>query len=221
MVRGMVLCTARSVFRHPKPRSFVTLPSLEPVSLDEARILPYKSTSLYSLIADVDSYSEFLPYCQDSKVTRWSLPDTNGRRWPAEAKLRVGWGSFEETFTSKLFCVPDTVVEAIGNVEELPSGHNFEQYSPSFGLPSTPNNLFKILSTRWTVKPFLYTPPLRPLQTNMVTHLTGDQTEVHLMIKFQFSNPLYAALSKAVAPKVASIMIEAFQRRARELLDDA
>lgn len=216
----MVLCTARSVFRHPKSRSFVTLPSLEPVSLDEARILPYNSTSLYSLIADVDSYSEFLPYCQDSKVTRWSLPDKNGRKWPAEAKLRVGWGSFEETFTSKLFCVPDTIVEAIGNVEALPPRHNFEQNSPSFGLPSTPNNLFKILSTRWTIKPFRYTPPPRPLQTNMVTHPTGDQTEVHLMIKFQFSNPLYAALSKAVAPEVASIMIEAFQRRARELLDN-
>lgn len=39
------------------------------------------------------------------------------------------------------------------------------------------------------------------------------------MIEFQFSNPIYAALSQAIAPKVAGIMIEAFEVRARKLLD--
>jgi coenzyme Q-binding protein COQ10 len=40
-----------------------------------------------------------------------------------------------------------------------------------------------------------------------------------LTLDFQFSNPIYAALGKAVAPKVAGIMIEAFEIRARKLLD--
>jgi coenzyme Q-binding protein COQ10 len=40
-----------------------------------------------------------------------------------------------------------------------------------------------------------------------------------LSIEFKFSNPVYAGLSNAVAPKVADVMIEAFERRARELLD--
>jgi coenzyme Q-binding protein COQ10 len=39
------------------------------------------------------------------------------------------------------------------------------------------------------------------------------------MLNFQFSSPIYAALSKAVAPKVAGMMIEAFEVRARTLLD--
>ena len=42
---------------------------------------------------------------------------------------------------------------------------------------------------------------------------------MHLKLDFQFSNPVYAALSKAVAPKVAGVMIEAFEVRARKLLD--
>jgi len=46
-----------------------------------------------------------------------------------------------------------------------------------------------------------------------------EQTEVHLTLDFEFSNAIYAALSKAVAPKVAGIMIEAFEVRARKLLD--
>ena len=46
-----------------------------------------------------------------------------------------------------------------------------------------------------------------------------DQTEVHLSMDFQFSNPVYAALTKAVAPKIAGVMIEAFEVRARTLLD--
>jgi coenzyme Q-binding protein COQ10 len=40
-----------------------------------------------------------------------------------------------------------------------------------------------------------------------------------LTLDFQFSNPIYAAVSKAVAPKVAGKMIEAFEVRARRLLD--
>lgn len=42
---------------------------------------------------------------------------------------------------------------------------------------------------------------------------------MNLVIEFQFANPLYTALSKAVAPQVAPKMIEAFELRARKLLD--
>lgn len=45
------------------------------------------------------------------------------------------------------------------------------------------------------------------------------QTEVNLVIDYQFANPLYTTLSAAAAPKVADKMIEAFEMRAREMLD--
>ena len=46
----------------------------------------------------------------------------------------------------------------------------------------------------------------------------GKGTEVRLDIRFQFVNPLYAAVSSAVSDKVAGLMIEAFEKRAREQL---
>jgi coenzyme Q-binding protein COQ10 len=205
-------------FFHPQ-RSFIALPGTEATSLSETRILPYKYTSLYNLIADVDSYSSFLPYCQESKVTEWSAKDKDGKTWPAKADLIVGWGGYEEKFTSRLFCVPNSVVEALGgDAQTTLSRDDLNHYSSTFETP-TAFNIFKNLSTKWTVKPFHYKPPSGRPQTDNAVHSARDQTEVHLGIEFQFSNPLYAGLSKAVAPKVAGVMIEAFERRARKLLD--
>lgn len=203
---------------HPQC-SFITLPGTEATSLSETRILPYKYTSLYALIVDVDSYSSFLPYCQESKVTEWSAKDKDGKTWPAKADLTVGWGGYEEKFTSRLFCIPNSVVEALGgDTRTTLSRDDLNHYSSTFETP-TAINIFQSLSTKWTVKPFHYKPPSGRSQTDNAVHLARDQTEVDLNIKFQFSNPVYAGLSKAVAPKVASVMIEAFERRARKLLD--
>lgn len=217
----------QSAFRSLRPhtsasRSFITLPGLpgaEAQSLTATRILPYKSSSLYTIIADIDSYSTFLPYCQDSKVTKWSEPDANGKRWPSEADLKVGWAGLEETFTSRTFCIPGLVVEALGGdaLTSLPKSE-LAHHAATFNSPAKANSIFQSLSTRWTVKPFHYKPPSGTPQTDKSEHEARDRTEVRLSIDFQFGNPVYAALSKAVAPKVAGIMIEAFEARARKVL---
>ena len=210
------LCRPSTIhsFKFPR-RSFITLPGTEPQSLTASRILPYNSTSLYAIIADVDSYKTFIPYCVDSKVTSWSAPDTDGRRWPSQADLRVGWGGFEEKFTSRLFCVPGSVVEALGGeaVTNLKKS-NLRHYASTVTVPASANAIFTSLRTCWTVTPFPYKPP-----TDNTQLPESDVTEVRLTIDFQFSNPVYAALSKAVAPKLAGVMIEAFEDRARKLLD--
>lgn len=222
MASASILRTLRpaSTFRSFHPyRSFISLPGIEATSLSETRILPYKHTSLYALIADVDSYSTFLPYCQESKVTEWSAKDRNGKSWPAKADLKVGWGGYEEVFTSKIFCIPNIVVEALGGDAQttLPRT-DLDHYSSTIESPTTAN-VFKSLSTKWTFKPFHYKPPAGLPQFDSAVYPARDQTEVNLSIAFQFSNPVYAGLSKAVAPKVADVMIEAFERRARHLLD--
>jgi len=201
-------------------RTFLSLPGTEPQTLTATRILPYKSTSLYTIIANVDSYHTFLPYCLDSRVTQWSSPDQTGKKWPSTADLKVGWGGYEEIFSSKLHCVPDSVVEALAGeaTTSLPSS-DLKHHASSHPTAGLANDIFKSLSTRWTIKPFHYKPPSGRPQTDNATHPARDQTEVNLVIEFQFSNPIYAALSQAVAPKVAGIMIEAFEVRARKLLD--
>lgn len=212
-----------STFHSIRPqvqRSFITLPGTEPQSLAATRVLPYKSSKLYEIIADVDRYSTFLPYCLDSKVTKWSEPDKNGKRWPSEADLKVGWGGIEETFTSKLLCVPGAVVEALGGeaVTTL-SKADLSHHSSTIDAPTTANHVFQNITTRWTIMPFHYKPPTGKPQTDRAVRPAEEQTEVNLTLDFQFSNPVYAALSKAVAPKVAGLMIEAFEARAKECLE--
>ena len=65
-------------------------------------------------------------------------------------------------------------------------------------------------------------------QNGLLTHLRSkwtveamenEQTQVSLAVEFAFANPLYAALSGNVAPKVAEFMIKAFEKRVKEVLE--
>ena len=176
--------------RHHSKRRFFTLPSTDLTQrLTASCTLPYLSTRLYSVIADIDSYSTFVPYCSHSRVTQWSSPDSEGAQWPTRADLHVGWGGFDEKFTSTLTCVPYQSVEAISG-------------GSSDGLSETnASEVFKTLVTRWSLKPISENPK-------------SPSTEVNLAITYHFANPLYAAVSSAVSDKIASIMIEAFKMQA-------
>lgn len=172
-------------------RSFITFPGSDKQSLRASRTLPYAHEPLYELISDVDSYSQFVPYCSESRVTEWSDPDDKGRRWPTLADLQVGWGGFDEVFTSRLRCVPGLSVEATSG-------------STQPGTGSDASVVFRSLVTSWTLK--------------SLSGTSSPRTEVHLAIDFQFTNPLYAAVSAAVSDKVAGLMIEAFEKQARRKL---
>ncbi|KAK1968446.1 polyketide cyclase/dehydrase and lipid transporter [Colletotrichum eremochloae] len=189
--------TPTALTRPPLRRPFFNLPNLssatEPQTLTACRTMPYHSTQLYDVISDVDAYDSFVPYCAQSRVTQWTAPDASGRRWPAQADLRVGWGGFEETFTSRLHCVPGKSVEAV-------SGADVEGASPGNGGEG--GAVFRSLVTKWQ---------LRPLTS-------GTGTEVDLVIRFQFANPLYSAVSAAVSEKVAGVMIQAFEKRVKAVL---
>ena len=191
---------------HALRRPFFSLPggsgSGDPSTqhLSARRVLPYPVDPLYALIADVDSYASFVPYCSHSRVTHWSAPDPDtGHRLPTQADLHVGWGGFHEAFTSRLRCVPGSSVEAVSGDEGQAA-----------------SDVFKKLVTRWSV---------RPLSTSgsgdAAAAAAGEEqpkTEVLLAITYEFANPLYAAVSAAVSDKVAGVMIEAFEKRARERL---
>lgn len=65
------------------------------------------------------------------------------------------------------------------------------------------NELFQTLKTRWEIQ-----------------QREEGGSDVALHIEFQFRNPVYAALSGAVAPKIARIMVAAFERRAKDVLGE-
>ena len=51
------------------------------------------------------------------------------------------------------------------------------------------------------------------------TARSREQTEVSLAIEFQFANPIYGTLSAGAAPKVAEMMIRAFEERVKSVLE--
>ena len=237
----------RLTYRHPpSSRRFLRspwLPELPPQTLTASRTLSYPASALYDIISDVASYQNFLPYCQSSTVTRWSKPDRDGRRWPHQAVIRVGWSSFEEVAVSRIYCQPGVAVEAIiGDARRTMTDDDIPHYDDntlfqSSSNPSTTDDVavtedeerldtapLKSLYTRWTLRPFPYRPPSSPPPLNPLdgkaTMSPIERTDVSLEVHFQFANPVYAAMSKAVAPRVASVMVEAFAKRVSDVLGE-
>ena len=61
----------------------------------EKRTLPYSTAQLFSLVADVERYPEFLPWCSSCRILRRD-GDT------MYADLIIGYGLVREKFTSKV-----------------------------------------------------------------------------------------------------------------------
>ncbi|KAI9668253.1 MAG: putative secondary metabolism biosynthetic enzyme [Bathelium mastoideum] len=257
-------------------RTFIENPFQPTVqTLTASRTLPYPHDILYTIIADVNQYSTFLPYCLSSNVTKWSQPtpapskpnnppssssspssDASASpttiQWPSEATLTVGWHSVQESFTSRIYCVPGRIVEAVSGpsstttlpAEDIqhhlsaspsasPSPQSSSPEPKADSPPSTSTHLLTHLRTRWTLHPYPYKPPplpphpapagtpspkQPPRPEHATTHASREQTEVRLELEYAFTNPVYANLSKAVAPRVAEMVVSAFEERVKALL---
>ncbi|KAL2002980.1 hypothetical protein VTN02DRAFT_5287 [Thermoascus thermophilus] len=177
-------------------------------TLTAVRVLPYPPAPLFRVVASVESYSQFLPFLTESTVTARD-PKTG---YPTRAFLTVGYGPLSETFTSRVDCDPENwVVEARSGADF--AGQQQQQQSSSSSaadgepFPGADEGVFDHLSTRWE---------LVPLETE-AGRGRGPQTRVQLQIRFQFRNPLHTAMMSAVEEKMAAVMIEAFEKRIREV----
>ena len=65
----------------------------------ERKLLPYTPQQMFDLVADIDRYPEFLPWCVACRVTKREGPVVWG-------DLMVGFRVFRETFTSKVTLHP-------------------------------------------------------------------------------------------------------------------
>ncbi|KAK3377800.1 dehydrase and lipid transport-domain-containing protein [Podospora didyma] len=226
---------ATTSIRHSSSSSWLlsALPNLLPSSaakttLRARRMLPYPPSQIYTLIADIDSYSAFLPHCTASQVTAWTTPPTttssNTSRLPALADLTVGWGPLTQSYTSQVYCVPGSIVEAV-------SGAHASTTIPAttlaqFGYPLASSRqkamggVFESLVTRWTVQavPAAASPNLPGGgQAAGAEEGKGDWTEVSLSVQFQFSNPVLGLAMGQVGEDKVDEMVQAFEDRARAL----
>ncbi len=62
----------------------------------EQKTVPYTQQQMFDLVASVDKYKEFAPWCTASRITKWETPDI------FYADLVVGYRLFRERFTSKV-----------------------------------------------------------------------------------------------------------------------
>jgi coenzyme Q-binding protein COQ10 len=65
----------------------------------EARFFPYTQQQLFELVADVEAYPLFLPWCQEALVQRKTPEDM-------EADLVIGFGFLKESFASHVRLFP-------------------------------------------------------------------------------------------------------------------
>ncbi|TDL30008.1 hypothetical protein BD410DRAFT_780527, partial [Rickenella mellea] len=191
---------SRSFFSLP---SFSLLPGEETPSerrYHERKILPYTQKQLYDVVADVDAYHHFVPYCVASRVlksrTLNSLPNTGAER--KDAELTVGFLGFKESYVSEVTCKPYHSVEAVAS-------------------SSTP--LFKNLVTTWRFQPASSKSP-HPTADASPPHSdvrcrnpTDEPTLVSIDLVYSFANPLHAGVAATFFEKLSSMMVEAFEAR--------
>ena len=70
----------------------------------EKKVLPYTAAQLYGLVADVERYPEFLPWCRAVRVRK-----REGNVLTAD--MQVGFRMVRETFTSRVALTPHAGVD--------------------------------------------------------------------------------------------------------------
>lgn len=184
----------------------------KPLHIHVSRHLPYPRAQLYGLIADVDSYARFLPYCKHSRVTAWgaaadneeaTTTTTTTKKWPTAGELALGWGPLDHTYTSRIVCVPGHSVEAHSGQDEPLCRHEDQRRGY--------RNPFRKLSTRWALRDAATAAAANTNTTN------NTRTTVDLDINMTLHDAMTQAVLSQMVDGVAAEMIEAFEKRAEQM----
>jgi len=73
-------------------------------SHSETRVLPYSAQLMYSVVADVEKYPQFLPWCRGLRVLS---REQNAGREVLRAEMLVGFRAFNERYTSRVDLDPE------------------------------------------------------------------------------------------------------------------
>ncbi|MBA3812984.1 MAG: type II toxin-antitoxin system RatA family toxin [Alphaproteobacteria bacterium] len=90
--------------------------------------MPYTPEQLFDLVADIEKYPEFLPWCAAARILSKSETEI-------VADLSVGYKLFRETFRSRVHLTPKTRIDVeyiTGPFQSLNNHWIFKQ-APSFG----------------------------------------------------------------------------------------
>ncbi|KAE8233498.1 hypothetical protein CF326_g1459 [Tilletia indica] len=189
----------------------------------------YSPEELYNIVADVESYSSFLPNCLESRVVGPADPphptltprtvhlhadETQAVRRTGKAvraDLTVGFNAFKESYTSRVEMVPSRYVTATADTDSNP--------------------LFKHLYTEWSfhtaslnssVPLSLFNPSSSASSTTTPSGLppspsSSHATRLEFTLEYAFRNPLYGMVASKAFDVMAGRMMHAFEERAIQL----
>jgi coenzyme Q-binding protein COQ10 len=145
----------------------------------ETRIVPYTAEQMYAVVASIDRYPEFLPWCSGIRITEH---EKRGDVEFVTARMDVSYLTIRASYVSRVrLDYPALMIEAT-HVE----------------------GPFKRLDNRWRFVP-----------------LKNHDSEVHFLIDFSFSNPVFQVVAGATFGLVAAKMQRAFIMRADSLYGES
>ncbi|XP_064842132.1 coenzyme Q-binding protein COQ10 homolog, mitochondrial-like isoform X2 [Oncorhynchus masou masou] len=133
-IRHLGSCGALSAWRAALPlsspllwttpcRSFINLASsitARRMEYSESRTLGYTPEQMYSVVASVDQYQHFVPWCKKSRVVK-------GKNGDVRAQLEIGFPPIVERYTSEVTVVPNHQVRAVCNDECCHTGRVYRR----------------------------------------------------------------------------------------------
>jgi coenzyme Q-binding protein COQ10 len=100
-------------------------------SKSESRILPYTADFIYRIVADVERYPEFVPWCAGLRILRREMAPFGEVMW---AETLIGYKSLRERYTSRVELDPTNrridVTETEGPFRQL---ENHWRFAPAPG----------------------------------------------------------------------------------------
>ena len=159
--------------------------------------------ALCDVVADVDSYASFVPFCAGARRTpretwgasRAADAATRGEEY-FEADLEIGFKLFSERYTSAVTCARPERVTA----------------------RSVSSGLFKSMTTTWTFQKLSDAgADLEEEEDDGLGLPMGDGVVVDFEIDFEVNDPVHAAAVSVVFKDVAAAQISAFEKRVRSL----
>ncbi|XP_065839655.1 coenzyme Q-binding protein COQ10 homolog A, mitochondrial-like [Oscarella lobularis] len=98
--------TLKTLFTFPNPFQS------DSISYSKQKVLRYTPEQVFNVVADVDSYKYFLPWCRDSRVY-----DRKGTK--AKGLMIVGFPPFVERYTSDMTLIKPSLVRSIASGDKL------------------------------------------------------------------------------------------------------
>ncbi|KAG5358818.1 Coenzyme Q-binding protein COQ10 [Yarrowia sp. E02] len=170
--------TPQLVTRLSPCRSFFSLPKSGPTNFSFTKRFNYPPSLVYGVVSDIQHYSEFVPYCEGSTITK---RDQQGN--PSEASLKVGWNQFNEDFVSCVECVKDKSVLS---------------YAPN-------HSFFDILYSKWTITPSDSTHNACDLQLDIEFQFKNS---LYNMVSSQFAPAVSEIMVDAFTKRAHAVALE-------------